>query len=174
MTSRLQFARPAVDESLLLQITRIPPVASAIDATCPLVIVRSISARNAMASSCFLSSNSLRCSIIFLSVFAQLLNGLLWGNSGCDGCSSSSTEGSRILREDSTIFLGEYCSFHSLRISWLQNASILGRWGGAGIRCRLEGDFNFGVDGLDGGVRVGWLPSSSYGGVSLGGMLRYI
>ena len=51
------------------------------------------------------------------------------------------------------IFLGEYCSFQSLVTSWLQKASILSRWGEGGIRYRLEGDFNFAIDGLEGGVR---------------------
>ena len=36
--------------------------------------------------------------------------------------------------------------------SWLQNESRLGRWGEGGIRIDLEGDCNFGLAGLGGGV----------------------
>lgn len=56
--------------------------------------------------------------------------------------------------------------------SWLQKASILGRWGEGGIRYRLEGDFNFDVNGLEGGVREWYLSSDSYGEVNPGRELR--
>lgn len=72
--------------------------------------------------------------------------------------------GKRGLRGEPRIFLGEYSSFHALTISWLQNASMLGRCGVGGIRVfkDLLGEVSLDFDGLSGGV-VGRLVVESGG-----------
>ena len=126
MASRFQFARPAVDCSLLLQVMWIPPVDAARAATWPLPIVASSSSRKADARACFSVSNSLLRSRATLSFFEGDLVGLLRVEADGDGGdSSSSCRANRRFVLGG--FLGEYWSFQSLMTAALQKASMLGR-----------------------------------------------
>ena len=77
IASRRQFARPAVEESFLDQMILIPSVDSASEDTLPPLIIRSTSARKAVAISPFCLSNNLRLSVAALSLLVALLSGLL-------------------------------------------------------------------------------------------------
>ena len=125
-----------------------------------------------MAKACFFSLNAFSRSAARLSFLAGLLLELLRGDSeGESSLSSSSTEYSRNLLGDFSVFLGEYCSFQSLMTSELQKASILGRCGEDGIRCVLDGDCSFGFEGLEGGVTGREKSLDLYGDFDLGGEL---
>ena len=156
MTSRRQFARPAVVFNVLDQTNLIPPVASDILKMLPLQIVVSSSARNAVAVL------SLRSAKFFLCIRASLTEGAAAGthffskdldcgslNLGFEmGLAHSSPELLESSRSIPTIFLvtssrhccflgdtsffaGEWRSVQSLTTSGFQKASRLGRRSGA-------------------------------------------
>ena len=152
IASLFQFARPAVELSFLLQMIRMPPVAAASEATSPFATVRSSSVRKLVAKLCFSLSNSLLRSTASLFFLAGLLTGLLRGEPEGETLSSSSSSTEK-RRLGLGVFRGEYWSFQSLMISWLQKASRLGRCGEGGTRIfGFVGDFNLGFEGLEGGV----------------------
>lgn len=103
--------------------------------------------------SCFCELKALRRATAALSGFVGLLIGLLRGElHGEASPSLSSGDMTRFRRAVAGVLRGEYWSFQSLMTSWLQKASILGRWGVGGIRIFLDGDCNRDFDGLVGGV----------------------
>jgi hypothetical protein len=152
ITSRFQFARPAVEFNLLDQIILTPPVEADRARTWPFAITSSISLRKDCARSCFWASKyffaaraAFLPSFCFLSLISLtgLLDGLLGGfrgdvvgefeSEGLEELLSESRRRWRLLRRPPGVFLGEYWSFQSLITSWDQNVSMLGRWGDWGI-----------------------------------------
>jgi hypothetical protein len=155
--SLLQFARPAVELSFLLQMILTPPPDDASSETSPFVIVLSSSFKNASAVTCLLASNAFFASMTFVSFFLGLR--AFFGDAEGDGRSSSDSASSggvikRFLRGDMTVFRGEYWSFHLLITSCDQNASRSGLRGGVGICSGLpfEGEMSLTLRGLEGGV----------------------
>ena len=145
-----------MDESFFDQMSLMPPVDSARWDTWPLVMVLSTSARKEAAMSCFCALNALRRAIAALSGFVGILVGLFRGElHGVASPSLSSSEMERFPRFVAGVLRGEYWSFQPLITSWLQKASILGRWGVGGIRIFLDGDCNRDLNGLAGGVMFG-------------------
>ena len=156
MTSRRQFARPAVVFNVLDHTNLIPPVASDILEMLPLQIVESSSARNDVAMS------SLRSAKFFLCIRASLTEGAAavahffsgeWDRGslslgfemGLVHSSPEQLESSRSIPPiflvtssrhccflgDISFFAGEWRSFQSLTTSGFQKASRLGRRSGA-------------------------------------------
>ena len=156
MTSRRQFARPAVVFNVLDQTNLIPPVASDILKMLPLQIVVSSSARNAVAVL------SLRSAKFFLCIRASLTEGAaarthffskdldcgslsLGLEMGLVHSSPELLESSRSIPPiflvtssrhccflgDTSFFAGEWRSVQSLTTSGFQKASRLGRKSGA-------------------------------------------
>ena len=105
---------------------------------------------------CFCELKALRRAIAALSGFVGLFVGLFRGElHGEASPSLSSGDMKRFRRLVAGVLRGEYWSFQSLITSWLQKASILGRWGVGGIRIFLDGDWSRDFDGLAGGVIFG-------------------
>ena len=158
VVSRRQFARPAVELRVLLQISWTPPVEALRAAIWPEVMAESSSRRKAEARACLRVAKSF---LVWRSERERLVGLLLWGFLGedvgdvlSDLLASSGRKG--FFLGDLMVLRGECLSFQSFTWLGLQKASRLCLRGGVGILVfGFEGDTRRAFVGDAGGGVVG-------------------
>ena len=156
VVSRRQFARPAVELRVLLQISWTPPVEALREAICPEVIFWSSSVRKASARACLRAAKSFAA---WRSARVRLVGLEVWdflGEDVGDVLSDLASGRKGFFLGDLIVLRGECLSFQSFTWLGLQKPSRLCRRGGVGILVfGFEGDTRRDFVGEAGGGVVG-------------------